>query len=460
MGYPLPGLSMSRVRHGLTRGAGLLLILSVFANGCRFKDRVAVPPDVAPTSSSSSSPDNDSVDQSILRTVPLVVATYRSIHEHPELGKQEVETHDLLVSELQRLGYRDFVTSSRLPTAVIAVLDSHRPGPTIALRSEMDARKTQEPAGHSPRSKVDGLMHNCGHDAHAAILLGVASVLKEQESTLRGRVVFLFQPAEETKGGADDVVAEGILPRLGVRAIFAQHAAPGLPVGTVSISPGATLAGSTTLSILVHGRGSHAAMPWQGDDVPLAAAKIVQSLADLPARRIDLLRRPTVISVAYISAGDESSTNVLPTDAVIRGTVRSFEDIDHAEKGTAALRADIEARIAGTTKAAGVTYDLKLEDGSPPTVNDPQLFASLIPQLQSSWPGVIDTTPVRFMVSEDFAFYTKSIPALYFGLGVERDGLGSAGVHSPEFTIHPAALTEGVRLLALTARTALSANTN
>jgi metal-dependent amidase/aminoacylase/carboxypeptidase family protein len=105
-----------------------------------------------------------------------------------------------------------------------------------------------------------------------------------------------------------------------------------------------------------------------------------------------------------------------------------------------------------------VTYDLKLGEGSPPTVNDPNLFTELISRLKQEWPGIVDTTPVRFMVSEDFAFYTKSIPALYFGLGVERDRLGSAGVHSPEFTIHPAALAEGVRLLALTAELALANN--
>jgi len=436
----------------------LLVVASVLSVACRLRDTSPAVQATEAAPSLETSLGRRSLDQSVNDALPLVLATYRSIHQHPELGKQEFQTHDLLLAELQKLGYSEFVTSSSLPTALIAVLDTHRTGPTIALRAEMDARKTQEPADHDPRSTVDGLMHSCGHDAHAAMLLGVAKVLKAQEPTLRGRVVLLFQPAEETKGGADDIVAEGILPRLGVRSIFSQHAAPGLPVGTVSISPGATLAGSTALTIMIHGRGSHAAMPWQGDDVPLAAAKIVQSLADLPARRIDLLNRPTVISVAYVAAGDDSTTNVLPTDAVIKGTIRSFEDIDHAEKGATTLHGEIEARVAGTAKAAGVNYDLKLVEGPPPTVNDPALFGALIPRLEKEWPGLVDTTPVRFMVAEDFAFYTKAIPALYFGLGVERDGLGGAGVHSPEFTIHPDALAEGVRLLALTAELALTNN--
>lgn len=395
----------------------------------------------------------------------LVWRVYRDIHEHPELGKQEHRTRELLRRELSALGFNEFVESELAPTAVIAVLDTRRPGPVIALRAEMDARPTQEPAGHDPRSTVDGLMHNCGHDAHAAMLLGTAALLRHNMQWVSGKVVFLFQPAEETRGGADDIVAERILERLGVEAIFAQHVVSGMPVGTVNVASGPTMAGSAYFTLRVTGDGSHAAQPSAGSDVLLATATMVRELAALPARRIDMVSRPVVISPTSMVAGSEAATNVLPEEAVVKGTIRAFEAAEPAEAAAAAgattgatigatIGATMRRYLDGASAALGVRYELDIRQGSPPTVNDPGLFERLASPLAAAWGPGFDTTPYRGMFSEDFAFYTAAVPSLYFGLGIARDGLGAGGVHSPEFTVHPSALVEGVRLLGILAVTA------
>lgn len=382
----------------------------------------------------------------------LTRAAYRRLHENPELGKQETATAAYLRSELRRIGYTEFVPSSRAPTAVITVLRTGRPGRTIALRAEMDARQTDEPASHDPRSRVPGVMHNCGHDVHAAMLLGAADLLFRNRERLSGTVVFLFQPAEETPGGADDIVAEQILPRLGVQEIYAQHSVAGQPVGTISVSPGPTLAGSNYFTLDVLGRQSHAAQPFTGDDVAASAARIAAALTDYPARHTDVVNRPMVISVTYIGAGTESQSNVLPDSARIRGTIRAFENISSPPAGGGeSLTASLQRHVTNLGNALGVRARLEIRHGSPPTVNDTTLFKRMAEPLRKAWPGTLDTTPYRGLFAEDFAYYTASLPSLYFGIGIARDGLGLGNVHSPDFTVHPAALDEGVRLLALLA---------
>lgn len=390
----------------------------------------------------------------VQRISPLVNSTYRQIHEHPELGKRETGTHDLLLAAMRKIGYTTFVESKRVPTAVIAVLDTKRPGPTIALRAEMDARPDSEPAQHSPRSQTTGIMHSCGHDAHAAMLLGAADVLWRNQSALSGKIIILFQPAEEVAGGADDIVNEGILSTLGVQAMFAQHSVPRLPVGTVSISPGATLAGSNSFTLTVRGKDSHAAQPSDGSDVPGALATLVRGLIDLPARRLDISNRPAIISVTYMQTGDTTALSTLQTVGIARGTIRAFENIDPTPASDTSIKAIIDQYLKGTAPGLRVTTELTLRRGSPVTTNDQALFDKTMSLLHNSWPGAINTAPYRGMFSEDFSYYTQSIPSLYFGLGVAKDGLGMAGVHTADFTIHPAALDEGVRLLVLTAQIA------
>ena len=385
----------------------------------------------------------DTIAREVLADSALVWRIYRDLHEHPELGMQETRTAEVLRRELRELGFTQFVESKSAPTAVIAVLDTRRPGPVIALRAEMDARPTQEPASHDPRSLMDGVMHNCGHDAHAAMLLGTAAVLMRNQHWVNGKIVFLWQPAEEVRGGADDIVDEGILQELGVEAIFAQHVVSGAPVGSVSVSGGPSLAGSNYFTLRITGTGSHAAQPSAGSDVVIAAATLVRELATFPARRLDILARPMVISPTSFQAGSETATNVLPNEAVIRGTIRAFEPVVASAPRDSSLESKLREYLDGAAPALGVSYDLNIRAGSPPTVNDERLFRELSGRLAAVWGSGFDTTPYRGMFSEDFAFYTEVIPSLYFGLGIAKDGLGEVGVHSPDFTLHPSALVQG-----------------
>ncbi|WP_342724162.1 M20 family metallopeptidase [Bradyrhizobium sp. B097] len=375
---------------------------------------------------------------------------YTFLHEHPELGKKEFKAQTYLEDALKQFGFTEFIASTEAPTAVIAILDSGRPGPTIALRAEMDARPLErnavEPTSHMPRSQIDGLMHNCGHDIHASILLGTAGILIANKERFSGKIVFLFQPAEETPGGADDIVHEKILERLGVKAIFAEHVAPGMPIGTIGIAPDFALAGSNYFHLKIKGRGSHAAAPNEGSDTPLVAARMAIELSEYPARHLDIANKPVVISVTQFLA-DGNAGNVIPADADVSGTIRSFENISLGENGEPSLEQKLDLLVSRMASEAGVNYDWAVRPGAPATRNDPALFEQIIAPLGRTWPGMLDTHPGRGMFSEDFSYYTGVMPALYFSIGVSKDGRGLAGVHTKEFDAHPDIFAHGLRLM-------------
>lgn len=403
--------------------------------------------------------DPPSIDAS--SAMPLVQSTYRYLHENPELGLQERLAHDHILSALQRLGGFTFHQipgtyhqATGLPTAIVAQLDTGRPGPCRALRAELDARRLNdedEPVNHDPRSTIPRRMHSCGHDAHAAMLLGAASYIRANQNNFTGRLVFIFQPAEEIAGGADDIVNSGLLTTLGVEAIFAQHCAPGLPVGSATVSRGATMAGSTTFELTITGRSSHAAVPFEGDDVAVVAAHFIDALATFPARHLDIANRPVVISPTELTT-NASATNVLPTEASIRGTIRAFERLDQAPAGATPIATLLLAHLNDLARAYGVTVALRLTPGAPPNVNDDTLFDRAVVALGPTFRGNLSTPNYRGMFAEDFAFYTSAVRSLYFNLGIAKDGLGSGAIHTSAFTIHPDALEVGVRLLIAIAR--------
>lgn len=400
---------------------------------------------------------DQSSDGAFDAVMPLVGQAYTFLHENPELGKAETKAAAFLRGQLQSLGIADIQSVPGLPTAIIAVLDTGKPGPTIALRAEIDARPleagVEEPAGHEPHSLVSGRMHNCGHDAHTAMLLGTAAFIKQNVELFNGKFVFVFQPAEEVAGGADDIVRDGILKRLGVVAMFAQHVAPKMPVGTLAIFPGPSLAGSSYFKLKLKGRGSHAAAPHEGDDIPLLATRFVEELSYFPARRLDIASRQVLISVTKINAAGPAS-NVLPAEAEISGTIRAFENVQTAANGAPSLATSLEDLVARLAQAYGVSYEWELKAGAPPTVNDVGLFERIVPAFQRRWPGQIDQTQSRGMFAEDFAYYTAGIPSLYFSLGIAKDGMGTGNLHSTDFTISRDALPMGVKALVSIARAA------
>jgi amidohydrolase len=390
------------------------------------------------------------VGAAISGALPVAQDTYTYLHTNPELGKKEVLAHAYIEKKLRALGFTQFVTSVSAPTAVIAVFDTGRPGHTIALRAEMDARpladNQSEPTSHSPHSAIAGIMHTCGHDVHASILLGTAALIRANAAHFTGKIVFLFQPAEEVAGGADDIVKDNILQQLGVERIFALHSAPGMPVGTIGLTPGAILAGSNYFTLTLSGRGSHAAAPQDGDDVLLASMRVAQEMSYAPARDVDIAGRPMVISITKF-AGDSGASNVLPGSVEIKGTIRAFEDLTRGQNGAPSLETLLVERIRKMSAVYGVQPKWELRPASPPTSNNPALFAKLAPMLGASFSGHVETGQSRGMFSEDFAYYTPIVPALYASLGVAKDGLGTGGVHSIDFTVHPDALRAGMELM-------------
>ena len=368
---------------------------------------------------------------------------YEHIHKTPELGKAEFKTAEFLRSKLKDFGYSEFVDEPTLPTAVIAVLNTGKEGPTICFRAEMDARKCQEETGLSFASTTPGIMHNCGHDAHAAILLETAHKLMMESSSLRGKFVFLFQPAEESAGGADDIVNDGVLKKLGVQAIFAQHCASGVEVGKHTLHGGAIMAGSNTFSVKLSGTGGHAAQPHERDDLAGLSSLITLELERIPARCFDVVQYPTVCNVST-SKWSSEQVNVAPDTITLGGTVRAFYGIDDKLFRGKSFRELFEQLVNGLSNAYGVKPEISLKPGSPVTVNDPKLCDRVLKLLSSDKISVEDAE--RSMFAEDFAFYTAQIPSAYFGLGIARGAVGKDNVHSAHFNIDEDCLDSGVDL--------------
>lgn len=379
-------------------------------------------------------------------TRTLVRSTYEHLHAHPELGHKEFETSKLIRTELERAGYTEFVDSRSLKTEVITVLRTGRPGRTICLRADLDALEIEENSGLECVSKISGLMHACGHDAHSAMLLGAAVELK-RDPRVNGTIVFLFQPAEEVKGGADDIIEDSTLHKLGVERVFGQHVFPGLPVGTIRIAPGPVLAGSNYYSVVVKGRGSHAAYPHQGDDVPTCLANIVSGLTSLPARKLNVLEEPCIISVGWIECDTAKVYNALPEECSFGGTVRAYMDIGDSLQNGGTIESLMANFVTHTAQATGCTATLKLRRGAPPTLNDPQLTEAVLAAARDFPALGPDGQSIKRMTAEDFSYYTQEFPSLYFSLGIAKDGLGEAGLHTSEFTIHPDALDVGTDFL-------------
>ena len=376
---------------------------------------------------------------------PEIVALRRDLHAHPELSNREERTGRLVAERLRALGLE--VRHPVAKTGVVGVLRGGRPGGVVALRADIDALPIQE-AGDAPyKSQVPGVMHACGHDAHTAILLGAAEVLSGLRDRLPGTVVFLFQPAEEgapegEEGGAALMVKEGALDDPKVEAVFGLHVGGWAEMGQMGFSPGPIFASSDTFSITVEGHTVHGAEPHNGLDPIPVAAEIVQALQLIVTRQIDG-RQPRVLTIGRIQGG--TRFNIIADEVVMDGTLRTHD---------ASVRSEIKQRMARTVKgvadAHGTTATLRfLDEGNPPTVNDPALAQMVRPALERVFgpAGVLDVEPL--MVAEDFPYYGEKAPYFYFELGTRNEAKGIASVnHTATFDVDEDALPLGVRALA------------
>ena len=385
-----------------------------------------------------------------------VVAWRRDLHEHPELGNREFRTAEIVRAHLVALGL-DEVRTGVAHTGVVGLLRGALPGPVVALRADMDALPVSEEVDLPFASKVRatwngedvGVMHACGHDCHTAILMGVASVLAGLRARLRGSVKFIFQPAEEMppegeEGGARMMIAEGALENPVSQAIFGLHVTSFLPLGVIGYRPGPTMASADKLHITVHGKQAHGAAPWLGVDPIVTAAQVVLGLQTVISRGTDITREPAVVTIGMIRGGVRD--NIIPDSVEMRGTIRTFDE---------EMRDEIHERV--TTLAESVARGSRascavcIAKKYPVTINDPALTEAMMPTLaRVAGPDRVELIP-KVTGSEDFSFFQRIVPGLFFFVGVtppEVDPKDAYSNHSPRFFADERALVLGVRSLA------------
>jgi len=380
-----------------------------------------------------------------------VIETRRDLHQHPELSNRETRTAFVVAERLSGLGLE--VRTGVAKTGVVGVLRGALPGPVVALRADMDALPVTEETGLPFASKVHttyagqevGVMHACGHDAHTAILLGVAELLAGLRAQLAGTVLFVFQPAEEgpppgEEGGAPLMLKEGVFAEPKPEAIFALHTDSELAAGEVAVVAGPAMASSDRLRIVVHGRGTHASAPWRGVDPVAVAARIVLALESLPAREVDA-RRPSVVTISVIHGGVRY--NVIPDEVELLGTVRALDPEVQQE-----LHERIERTAVNLAEASGATATVEVTERNPITANDARLVERMRPSLART-AKLVPALPRTG--AEDFAWFAKTAPSMYFWLGVRDPGTPASEAapnHSPRFRVDDGALVVGVRTLA------------
>jgi amidohydrolase len=386
-------------------------------------------------------PGDIAADAAVAAILPRLIELRHGLHAIPELSYQEHKTAATIRSELDRLGipYTSGVTGA--DTATIALVgDSARP--CVALRADIDALPIQEESGLPYASGHPGQMHACGHDGHTAMLLGTAALLQQLAPQLQVCVKLIWQPAEETGGGAKRLVEAGVLDgRVGpkVRAIFGLHGWPSLPVGTISTRPGPLLAATATFTATFVGRGCHGAQPHLGTDPVVAACEAVLNLQQCISRELDPTE-PGLVTVGIVQAG--TAVNVIPEVARISGTARTL-----SECARRLLRQAVERRCAGVASAQGCQLRFEWNEGYPVTTNDPAL-ADYVGMTARAVLGADRFLPAArpSLGGEDFAYYLEQVPGCFSLLGVCPPGQDDYfPLHSSRYDFPDAALATGIR---------------
>ena len=378
------------------------------------------------------------LDPTVLAFTPDAVALRRDIHAHPETGFNEHRTAALIAENLAAWGIA--VTTGLGGTGVVGVLEGNRPGRTIGLRSDIDALPMQSALAVAWASTVDGVFHGCGHDGHTATLLLTARALAATRD-FAGRVIFIFQPAEEGLGGARAMIRDGLFARFPCDEVYAWHNWPDLPFGKIAATSGPVMAGADFFDITLHGQGAHAAMPNQARDVIPATGALLSALQTIVAREIDPLKS-AVLSVTKVDAG--SAYNVLPATAQLGGTLRYFDD------AVGATLRDSLTRVAhGVAAAHGLTATVETRNAFSVTRNDAQLTdaaATLAAELFG--PEAVLRTHPPSMGAEDFADMLSEVPGVYLQVGHK----GNVALHNPAFAfdddIMPVVATLLMRIVA------------
>ena len=378
------------------------------------------------------------------------------LHEYPELSNREFNTAEYVARHLRSLNLE--VQTGVAKTGVVAILDSGRPGPVVALRADMDGLPVPEendlPWRSTQRGEYNGndvpVMHACGHDTHMAMLMGAASVLTSMKDKLRGKVKFIFQPAEEgapagEKGGAEVMVQEGVLKNPDVDVIFGLHISANNNIGTVSYNPGGTMAAVDPFKIVIHGKQAHGAYPWKSVDPITTAAQMIMSLQTIVSRELKIIDDAAVVTIGSIHGGNRS--NIIPNKVELVGTIRTLNHAAREHVYEAMAR-----KVKGIADSMGAQAELTLplDYNYPITYNDPQLTAQMLPTVErtAGKQNTILAKPVTG--AEDFSFYQEKVPGLFMWLGgkpLDVSVEDSPAHHTPEFYVDDAGMKLGVRVL-------------
>lgn len=375
------------------------------------------------------------------------VKSYREyIHAHPELSYQETETMNYVSSILTNLGIEHQTGIGE--TGIVAIIkgDHHSENQScIGLRADLDALPIQEENEVPYKSRVNGVMHACGHDVHTSVLLGTAEILMELKNELPHPVKLIFQPGEEKNpGGATYMIRDGVMQNPSIDKMFALHVFPDLEVGSVGFKEGLYMASCDEIYITINGKGGHGATPHKCVDPILIGANLLMSLQQIVSRKCDP-KTPCVLSFGHFEA--LGATNVIPNKAHLKGTFRTMDETWRAEA--------LDLIVKSATKiaeAAGGTIDIEISKGYPFLENDPVVTNKLKGlAIDNLGEEKVFDLPIR-LTAEDFSFYSQEVPVCFFRLGVKNEAKGiTHGVHHPLFDIDPEALKTGVQMMALAA---------
>lgn len=391
------------------------------------------------------------IDDRISEIETKIIEWRHYLHENPELSNREYNTSQFIAEKLRGFGLE--VITGIAHTGVVGILKGGKPGPVMALRSDMDGLPVKERVPLEWASLATGeyngetvpVMHACGHDVHMSILLGTAEVLSGVREQLSGTVKFIFQPAEEgapdgEEGGAFLMVKEKVLQNPDVDVIFGLHIKSEFEVGEILYKPEGFMAAVNSFKVKVKGKQTHGSQPWTGIDPIVTSSLIIDGLQTVVSRRAALTEAPAVVSVGAIHGGVRS--NIIPEEVEFIGTIRTL-DYGMREK----ILQDIKTTIIKIAESQGATAEISIDDGYPITYNDPKLTDQMLPSLKEA-AGVDHVHLVKpWTGAEDFAFYQQQVPGLFFFLGgTPRGKLDQAFPHhTPDFYVADESMKTGIR---------------
>jgi amidohydrolase len=396
---------------------------------------------------------------------PQVIAWRRDIHEHPELSNREFRTAKLVAAHLKKLGLEPQTNVAH--TGVVALLKGGSPGPTIAIRADMDALPVTEQVDvpfksrekSTYRGKEVGVMHACGHDAHTAMLMGLAQSLTKVRGSLHGNVLFIFQPAEEgapdgEEGGAQLMLKEGLFDKYKPDLAFGMHVFSTLNVGEIGYRSGPLMAAVNSFQIDIKGKQSHGSRPWQSIDPIVTAAQTINALQTVVSRTVDITANPAVVSVGAINGGVRE--NIIPESVSMIGTIRTFD-----EKQRDDIFAKMKRIVENTAAANGATGTFAVVNTAyPVTYNNPALTAKALPSLKRIVGDKLIEIPLN-TAAEDFSFFGQKVPSFFFFVGVtpaDKDPKAAPTNHSDYFYLDEKGISVGLRAMTQLALDTLQAN--